>query len=137
MLINILAQWPIWTLWFEHCDIKAILCEHQNITRSNIWLRDACCSLQIFKDINLDPTRPVRRVNNILWLLFNWIDMLANCSLQTKLFMSSVAFLCQFLCMSKRFNEIAICCACFYLFILWELSFNNTNLSGCLKAIMK
>ena len=42
----------------------------------------------------------------ILRLLFDWIDMLASWSLQTKLFMSIGAFLCA----SKRFNEIVTCC---------------------------
>ena len=65
---------------------------------------------------------------DILWLLLDWIDMLTSCSMQTKLFMSIVAFLCT----SKRFNELLICCVAVYNFLGGVL---QRYQSGCFQLM--
>ena len=70
-------------------------------------------------------TSPSERSAHILWLLFNWIDMLASCSMHTKLVMSIVATLCQLFHIYVNFLHFFTCQRGLMLCVQWTLFILN------------
>ena len=75
-------------------------------------------------------TPPSERSAHILWLLFNWIDMLASCSMHTKLVMSIVATLCQLFHIYVNFLHFFTCQRGLMLCVQWTLFILNFIIHG-------